>query len=581
MIIAKPTWSGDVRPLFTEPFWIAPESRRKVVSGWLSCMKDYNILLDDFDSVRQWSVTIYNHLASRSMPLTRDDSQFWPLEALETLRLWINQGCRENTDSPFDRAERIPVPEAPGTPSRVRQDIRALSEDELNAWRAVLDDVMKVGDPDPGSPWQRWAYIHTNWCLHYQEAFALWHRAYLMYLEELTGMAVPYWDWMGEDASVDGSPQAGLPQAFLDETYIHPGTGKERPNPLRYAGAKDGWSKKCQGMAAPGDECRYVQRNPLFYTSGDEHRRERERLFGMSRLFQKQVVDALQFNHFSEPQGSPGMPWANIPEFNPPQPDQDYPYRSVNFDGLFEQPHDNYHGWIGPDMADNAYTAFDPLFLSYHANIDRILEQWIRQHRDERFTTQFPLQPFIGPRASDVNYSCPDHWRYTSMGEMAQDCRRLGYDYGPPVAPQFSAELTFGAWVVFDGVRCTYDSYAIDIFLNAPDAAPADAHAGNPHYVGRFSRIGMGLRDDKGRCITHTVSRVLNAARAMEALGLRAGDSVVLTTVVTDLSDGRRLSPEEYRHLPGFTPRLVRGDPRRPLPMDQETASCCQSESQQ
>jgi hypothetical protein len=43
----------------------------------------------------------------------------------------------------------------------------------------------------------------------------------------------------------------------------------------------------------------------------------------------------------------------------------------TNFDGLYEQPHDNFHGWVGPDMADNAYTAFDPIFWSYHSNIDR------------------------------------------------------------------------------------------------------------------------------------------------------------------------------------------------------------------
>lgn len=579
MIIARPTWCTDVRNLFAEPFWIAAESRQRVASTWIGCMKGYGISLDDPDSVKQWSVTIYNHLSSRSMPLTADHSEFWPLEALETFRLWVNQGWRRDRKSPFDQAERIAPPEPPLQPDRIRQDIRALSEDELNTWRARLDDVMAVGDPDPGSPWQRWAYIHTNWCLHYQEAFALWHRAYLLYLEELTGMAIPYWDWMAADASVDGDPSAGLPQAFLDETYVHPVSGETRPNPLRYAAARDGCSKACQGREPEGIDCRYVQRDPLFYTRGDKDREARERLLGLSRLFQQQVVDALQFDSFSEPQGS-GIPWANIPSFDPPQPDEDYPFREVNFDGLFEQPHDNYHGWIGPDMADNAFTAFDPIFLSYHANIDRMLETWIRAHPGGRFTTQVPLQPFLGPCASGVSFSSPDHWRYTSLGDMAQDSRRLGYDYGPPVAPQYRREHKSGAWVVFDGVRCTHDSYLIDVFLNQPDAKQEDAHPDNAHYVGRFSRIGMGVEDDKGRCIRQPVSRVLNLGHAMAALKLRANDSLVLTSLVTHVESGRLLAPEEYRELPGFIPKLVRGDPRQPMtdvPSDQH---CCHSSQQ-
>ena len=60
----------------------------------------------------------------------------------------------------------------------------------------------------------------------------------------------------------------------------------------------------------------------------------------MVRIFQNQVVRALNWNVFSQPQGSPGYPWANILVFNPPQPDSLYPNRE-DFDGLYEQPHFN------------------------------------------------------------------------------------------------------------------------------------------------------------------------------------------------------------------------------------------------
>jgi hypothetical protein len=567
MIIAKPTWKSDVKNLFSAPFWIAPHRRSDVARGWIECMRGYLIDLDDVASVKEWSVTIYNHLASRHMPLTTDTSQFWPIDALETFRLWVNQGWRITEDSPLDPANRIPPPDLPYQVKRVRPDIRSLSADEINVYRAKLDDVMQIGNPDRAAPWQRYAYVHTNWCLHYQEAFALWHRAYLLYLEELIDHAIPYWDWMAENASVDGSPEAGIPQPFLDETYIHPVSGEMRPNPLRYAAAKDGNSKLCAIGKMSGPDCRYVQRNPLFCTSGKTDREERTKLFAMSRIFQQQVVDALQFGTFSTPQGVPGYPWANIVEFTPPQRDELYPYREVNFDGLFEQPHDNYHGWLGPDMADNAYTAFDPLFSSYHANIDRMLEVWIRNHPDAQFTTQTPLQPFLGPDAREVSFSSADHWRYTSIGQMAQDSRRIGYDYGEPVAKQFQGDpplpkagktsaptLDRGPWVVFDDVRCTHDSYLIDVFIDLPEATQKEAAWGNKHYVGRFSRIGMGIVDDKGRCITRGVSRVLDAGPSIRALKLRQCDEPQISTVAGSWPpESTRRCPASYQNSSGAT----------------------------
>jgi tyrosinase len=343
-------------------------------------------------------------------------------------------------------------------------------------------------------------------------------------------------------------------------------------------------------------DCRFVQRNPLFYTQGETMRFERTRLYGMSRIFQQQVVDALKFTSFSQPQGVPGYPWANIPVFDPPQEDYLYPNRALNFDGLYEQPHDNYHGWIGGDMADNAYTAFDPVFSSYHANIDRMLEVWIRAHPAAQYTTQCLLQPFSGSEASTVTFTSADAWRYTTLGDMAQDSRHIGYDYGAPVAPPFGtrhpaakaccqrsstpAQATehaagLGPWVVFDHVRCTHDTYLIDVFLNQPDATPQQVSADNPHYVGRFSRIGMGLVDDKGRCITHGVSRALNAARNTRALNLGPTDTTQLSVVVTHPDSGRVLTPEEYAPLPGFIAQLVWDDPRQTFAGPPPSAGCC------
>ena len=54
----------------------------------------------------------------------------------------------------------------------VRKDILELTQEELDYYRI---DVLRVGDPDRSSPWQKLGSIHTEWCLHYQEAFLPWH----------------------------------------------------------------------------------------------------------------------------------------------------------------------------------------------------------------------------------------------------------------------------------------------------------------------------------------------------------------------------------------------------------------------
>lgn len=375
-----------MQSLFAAPYWIPLDRRNKLAAGWLECMKGYQIDLSDYESVCESAVTIYGHLASQSMPKTSDPTQFWPEVALKRLRDWIGAGCPRTLEDPVRRRRMPPPPGHSRRPVRVRRNILDLSDEELAEYRARLEELGAT-EADPDKPYRRAAYVHTDWCLHYQETFLLWHRANLLYFEDLLGVPIPYWNFMSPEATVDGSPDAGLPQPFKDLTYIHPGSGEERPNPLRFAVAKDGRSKACApgGRGLPdGADCRYVQRDPILYTTGKDHRKERLAKLELIGHFQYQVAFALSWPVFSTPEGAPGYPWANILTFDPPPPDSDYPHRT-DFDGLYEQPHDNFHGWVGSDMADNAYTAFDPAFWSYHANIDRVFEEWKRAHPEATF----------------------------------------------------------------------------------------------------------------------------------------------------------------------------------------------------
>src|SRR5215472_11311514 len=128
-----PTWI-EVSKLFSEPFWAAdtPEERKKIGQGWISAMTDFGIPLDDPNAVAANAETIYDHLRSRAMPLTKDARQHWPDSALEVLRLWANQGFRKVPSDPFNRADRIPAPHDPQPEIRIRRDIRSLSAAEID-----------------------------------------------------------------------------------------------------------------------------------------------------------------------------------------------------------------------------------------------------------------------------------------------------------------------------------------------------------------------------------------------------------------------------------------------------------------
>ena len=538
-------------------------------------MRDYGIDLADYDSVRASAVTIYEHLASRSMPLTQDATQQWPDAALAPLSEWIDAGCPRAAGDPTTPPARVSRTPLRRRPVRVRRNILDLSASELAEYRAAVEDL---GATRADSEWQRIAYVHTDWCLHYQEAFLPWHRANLLYFEQRLGMPIPYWNFMSPQATVDGSPAAGLPQPFKDLTYVHPRTGEERPNPLRFAVAKDGRSKGCAFGAAPADDCHYVQRDPVLYTTGEDRRAERVAKLELIAHYQYQVAFALRWPRFSTPEGAPGYPWANITTFDPPPPDSDYPHRT-DFDGLFEQPHDNFHGWVGPDMADNAYTAFDPVFWSYHANVDRVFEDWLRAHPAATFTAGFPLRPFVGSTASGVDFTNRDSWTYTTIGDLARDSRALGYDFAVPAVPDSGGAPPVVAatspeahvYVLFPGVRCLRDTYLIDVFVGL--AAPRPADRAGPHYVGRMTRLGMGVEDDKGRCVPAGVTRVMDASHNAQELGLPRGSDIAVGLLVSDAA-GRPVAPSEYVALPGFAPIAVWGGPT-PRPVGRSSSCHC------
>ncbi|KAK6535032.1 hypothetical protein TWF281_006330 [Arthrobotrys megalospora] len=589
-----PVWEDEIKNFFARPYWIEEKNRERIGNIWIKKMhcgakeESYNfgINLGSHESVKEWSRQIYLQVKSGNMPMTENKAHLFPKEAVERFHLWITQGHRKTHACPIvDTAIRFPTHEPP--PPVVRRDISNLNEDELNAYRAAIDD--NLNPTELKSKWQELCYVHTDWCLHYQEAFLPWHRAHLMYMESLIGCGIPYWNWMAEDASNPESVSSGIPQAFLDDEYIHPTKGK-RANPLKFALAKDGKSKSKDGGEHP------TRAKPLLPGAD---RRERATYIRRMNLFQRQIVDALQEPYFSIPQGyigTAGYPWANIPEFTPPQDIKLYLYDfrgkviGKYFDNLLEQPHDNFHGWIGPDMADNSYTAFDPVFWSFHANMDRVFETWIQAHPTAQYTSSFPLRPFVGAHVSAINLSegDPNAWVHTTIGGMAKGCRSLGYTFDSPRVPDFNKGTLDYVWklaetenmvllkdnsetenkgptkayVIFDGVRCTDETFVIDVFLKDKARASLtekelESDIENPYFVGTSTRIGMGdaaTSESKGRrCITQGVKRFLPISLIPAEIESLGAEQVEVVLKVTNLSQGTEVDKETYGKMNGFT----------------------------
>jgi hypothetical protein len=423
----------------------------------------------------------------------------------------------------------------------------------------------------------------------------------------LIDYGIPYWNGYAKQASCPTSEFAGIPPIFLEETYEHP-SGETRPNPLRFALALGGKSKQAPNTT--------VTRNSVL-TEGPSSPGWKEKI-GLFKKYHEQISHALQQSTYTTSESAQhfGVPWANITDFSDDQPDGDYPFR-FDFDGLFEQVHDNFHGWVGPDMvrhiltrilstllklhqADNTYTAFDPIFLSYHANMDRLTGIFMDANPENQFTSRFPLQPFIN-NGTDIDYDDPRRWRYTTIGDMAKDTRALGYMYGEPASPDFSTRKTAEEkgirravpsggkaivlpiglpghnedsivtnstkstekrelipYVIFTEVGCTTSSYQIDVFTAGANSTIPDA-VGNPDFIGQVTRLGMGPgKDGSGppntsRCRKPTATRVLPAGKFKD----RLSKSDVLKITVTDLEAGKEIDEEEYTKMSGFVPKLA------------------------
>lgn len=147
-----PNWTDDILPLITSPYWVSGDASSKG-THWIKAMQKWmGWSLDNMDDVKKRAEGIYQHLRSKTMPITDDPQDYWPEDALETFRNWANAGFPKSAQDTTTANTIIPRPLNPAPSFKVRRDIMSLSKAELAVYQSKLDDVLQVSVL--GSKWQ-------------------------------------------------------------------------------------------------------------------------------------------------------------------------------------------------------------------------------------------------------------------------------------------------------------------------------------------------------------------------------------------------------------------------------------------
>lgn len=261
------------------------------------------------------------------------------------------------------------TPENSAVPVRHRPSVSELDVAQLAAFRTAVADLLSINDE---RGYQFFAGLHglplPAWCdrfAHGQPWFLHWHRAYLWRFELALrqngkhDVSLPFWDWASESE---------LPAAYTDEL-----TPDGEANPLVS-----------------------VRINDVALREGAQAERERTR-----DLSQRPDT-------FREP-GGVALPTAET--INGLLEIDDFP----TFSGELEGWHGQVHVFVGGHMSDVPFAAYDPIFWTHHAMIDRLWRLWQVKHHGASLPLRLSetvMQPFgvtaqgtIEPNALGYDYA--------------------------------------------------------------------------------------------------------------------------------------------------------------------------------
>jgi tyrosinase len=282
-----------------------------------------NIDLGSYAGVKKNALAIYAHTTQPGGDMPPDPARKWTAERSQTFRNWILAGYPIGSDTAPGAAEFAAAMPA----GRVRKSVTALSRAEFDKLEAAFKGIM-ARDASDKTSYSALASIHglpQSYCLHHEDRYNPWHRVYLKIFEDAL-------------RSVPGCEEVTLP--YWDTSTAVPDVLKQ----------------------APFDS--YVVVPNLGPNYGPNYRTQRYDQAGIDAnlaryQFFKHMASALK-------QSLWGV------------------YGINGLQDEFIAAHDGGHLSIGPTMADQNVSSYDPIFWFYHCNLDRL---WLRWQINDKATT--------------------------------------------------------------------------------------------------------------------------------------------------------------------------------------------------
>jgi tyrosinase len=308
-VVASPTYMADVRGFFR------PED--------IDHMALKGVDLATYDGVKRNALSIFAHTAPPTPFMPPDVAGHWSSERSQTFRNWIVNGYPMGTAT----APGTTDPQGPGTPvTRLRKDITSLSDAEFDTLETAFAGLM-ARPASAADSYFALAGIHglgQRWCLHHEDRYNPWHRAYLQVFEDAlrsvpgcADVTLPYWDI-----------ESPLPDRLQHPPFDHyvlpqdPGADAT-PQPV------------------PGYFPYTTQRFP-------------------AEQIAQNVVD-----------------FGVLTDIATSLTESTWGESDVNgYQDFSIQAHDGGHGSIGTTMGDQNVASYDPVFWFFHCNLDRLWLSW-------------------------------------------------------------------------------------------------------------------------------------------------------------------------------------------------------------
>lgn len=382
-VVEKPTYFQHVR-FFFDPVDI-------------DHMREVGLDLSTYEGVKERAESIYFRTRPPDATMPPEPARRWSKERAQTFSNWVRQGC--------PLGEPTPQPVTSPATGRIRKDAAVLSAGEIDQLSNAFRGVMSREAADPGGYFAL-AGIHwfpaPNECLHHEDRYNPWHRAYLIRFEEALrsvpgceSVTMPYWDI------------SQPPPSFLFDP--------------------------------PFDEYVLPQRIHDRYDAGYATRRHTAQEIALNVLAAgvTQIIE----NAMAQPV------WSD--------------FISYTSNGI-EAAHDGGHPACGETMAVPDAAAFDPIFWFFHANWDRLWWQWQQKMGATTLatfrstitgSTEFLEPPFNGLKP------------FALSADRAIDLSALGIGYTQAAAASEAVELRVdrarrGSFRLLDGPRVRIASQA-------------------------------------------------------------------------------------------------------------------------